>query len=44
MLKALFRPTIALIQRLNFKQRIALIGVASTVPLLFITYQLNNKL
>jgi len=44
MLQALFRPTIALMQRLNFKRRIALIGAVFTVPLLFVAYQLNNKL
>ncbi|MFA0740670.1 MAG: hypothetical protein DFNUSKGM_000777 [Candidatus Fervidibacter sacchari] len=44
MLQALLRPTIALMQRLNFKRRIALIGAVFVVPLLFVAYQLNNKL
>jgi len=44
MVQALFRPIVALMQRLNFKRRIALIGAAFTVPLLFVAYQLNAKL
>ncbi|MFA0777404.1 MAG: hypothetical protein PVTTEEND_001118, partial [Candidatus Fervidibacter sp.] len=44
MVQALLRPTIALMQRLNFKRRIALIGAVFVVPLLFVAYQLNNKL
>ena len=44
MVQVLFRPTVALMQRLNFKRRIALIGAAFTVPLLFVAYQLNAKL
>jgi methyl-accepting chemotaxis protein len=44
MTQALFRPIVALMQRLNFKRRIALIGAAFTVPLLFVAYQLNAKL
>ena len=39
-----FRPTIALMQRLNFKRRISLIGAAFALPLLFVAYQLNAKL
>jgi len=44
MVQVLFRPTIALMQRLNFKRRIALIGAAFALPLLFVAYQLNAKL
>jgi methyl-accepting chemotaxis protein len=44
MTQALFRPIVALMQQLNFKRRIALIGAAFTVPLLFVVYQLNAQL
>lgn len=44
MVQGLFRPADALMRRLDFKRRIALIGAAFTVPLLFVAYQLNAKL